>query len=532
MGLFSSSSSKGKVYYNQKARRSSAYSTAGEMDYAMSQDSCDDVPLMSSYNIEDERMADASMEGGIFSSTEHAGGRSGTQQSGGLDHLNSSQYNHYIDNASVYRNYVKRSFNIFCHESLLDFKALFWNVKFFKVLCINIYAIAGFLLIYWYRVTSDTNDDVISVIELVLLMCHFIGVMALLAQQVLRKAVYFFLLIFYGTFYMVVGFTGLQLAESGKSRQRFSDSLINVPSLLFLFPYMFWLAARFTLRDNEDHLDEDSFMSSINLDQSPDFGTREYDNNRRRSVVRYFRIFSSVEPSDANRTTIAGGAGVMNGGSNRHASPLYANNDLSTMEDLESITEDANIDMSGLGRGGSGAMSGETVEPFDQKVAFRYNFWLYFMAFLIGLHVNLLNQIPSFYITISLDSFDDINVVDMVAGIVIICLISFLLLYHLYLHFRIGSLLNALTGYTFVAAVLAGLCFAVKDEYTFHFHHYFTTLLLMPLARFRTPLSTVTQGFLIGFCLNGVIIYGPVANFEPVAEASNTLEVATAGDIL
>ena len=197
------------------------------------------------------------MEYGIDGST---GGDSLTSDdvplmSHGECELNSSQYNHYIDNSSVYKKYVKRSFNIFCHEAVLDFKALFCDLKFFKVLCLNIYAMAGFGVFYWYRITNKTNDDVISVIECVFLLCHFITVMALLAQQILKKAVYFFLIIFYGTLYMVVGFTGLQLGEGGE-RQRFSDSLINVPSLLFLFPYMFWLAARYTLRDSDDHLDE------------------------------------------------------------------------------------------------------------------------------------------------------------------------------------------------------------------------------------------------------------------------------------
>ena len=243
-------------------------------------------------------------------------------------------------------------------------------------------------------------------------------------------------------------------------------------------------------------------MSSVDTTANEDFGSLEHDVRRRQSVVRYFRIFSSEEPNTLNnRTTIAGSRGRR----------CYPSAEMSVRGscDLESLDE----------------LSLSSPEVFNEKVAFRYNFLLYFFAFLVGLHINLLNQIPNFYLTISVDSFKDFNIVDIVAGSVIIALISFLFIYHLYLHFRIGSLLNTLTGYTFVICVLMGLCFGVKDDYTFHFHHYFTTLLAMPLARFRTPMSTITQGFLIGFCLNGVIIYGPVANFSPVehADASPTV---------
>ena len=98
------------------------------------------------------------------------------------------------------------------------------------------------------------------------------------------------------------------------------------------------------------------------------------------------------------------------------------------------------------------------------------------------------------------------------AGLLLIAAVSLTLLTLIIHQLRLIHAAKAmrlyLTAYAAAAAIILYVSILWRATYTFHLHHALIGPLLLPLTRFRTPLSVVCQAILAGLFINGIALWG------------------------
>ena len=113
-----------------------------------------------------------------------------------------------------------------------------------------------------------------------------------------------------------------------------------------------------------------------------------------------------------------------------------------------------------------------------------------------------------------------------IAGLILILIVSIvifiLILYQLRLVFTAGLIRKYLLAYVSFATVILYISLLWSGSYSFHLHHALIGPLLIPLTRFRTRLSLLLQGLLLGVFINGMALWGFSSLWDHTGGASGS----------
>eukprot|EP01135_Chromosphaera_perkinsii_P003686 Nk52_evm4s252 gene=Nk52_evmTU4s252 len=362
-----------------------------------------------------------------------------------------------------------------------------------KMVIIDIYGVLGFFL-FIFGLGDDLKNGPIPVYWSVVILIHMSITMALLASIILQRFYYLAHMCFYGILYLALVYGGLELfVEHPGYRQTFADTVINFPSALFVVPYMYVAAASYTLRDAND-------LRRIPKSKE-DRGCKE--------LLPLFSLAFAPIPSVAGvnvdfenaADSYAKSPSVCD--STCSAPHPYDNSTIVNMHQDLKTDKETQISFKTLSK----------LTFFYKGTIFKYNFLIYYFCFVIGLHVNLINQIPNFTLNLSATAFAQFGPAQWAGAIAILSVVFSVILIFVYKAVKSGKWKMFLLGYGIAIVILVLNTYWVHKEYSMHFHHYFVTAAFLPLSRYKDPMAIATQGVLVGFCLQGVAVYGTAQDY-------------------
>ena len=146
----------------------------------------------------------------------------------------------------------------------------------------------------------------------------------------------------------------------------------------------------------------------------------------------------------------------------------------------------------------------KTVEPLkkDDRSILLWNV-SYLVLFFIGLHWYYLQYIKQINFSVTAADFHQMPALSIAIFALCSIPIGAVVTYHIYLSYKEKILLPYLGAFFGSVFMIIVVSLVVKDNYYFHIHHYFIAALLIPFARFKTPISMASQALLAGTYVEG-----------------------------
>jgi hypothetical protein len=140
----------------------------------------------------------------------------------------------------------------------------------------------------------------------------------------------------------------------------------------------------------------------------------------------------------------------------------------------------------------------------------------YILPFFIALHWYYLQNIPNINYSITPSDLMQMNTTARLVFGAAALLIIFLAAYHAILAQKQGYLkLYISTLFGFIGLIVL-ISFLVRHTHTFHIHHYFLFGMFIPWARFRNPISLISQALCAGVYIEGVAEWGMATLWPPI----------------
>lgn len=139
---------------------------------------------------------------------------------------------------------------------------------------------------------------------------------------------------------------------------------------------------------------------------------------------------------------------------------------------------------------------------------FRWNVLGYCVPFFAALHWELASQAVGAGFSLKAADLRQLESADVWMLTLLIPALFALLAYHVWLAFRSkarGFYLSWLIG---VPASVTAMVWCWSGNGYLHIHHYCLAAYLIPLLRFRVPISLIAQGFSVGLFVEGIARWG------------------------
>lgn len=140
----------------------------------------------------------------------------------------------------------------------------------------------------------------------------------------------------------------------------------------------------------------------------------------------------------------------------------------------------------------------------EGAAALRWNLLGYVLPFFVGLQFFYLQRIRAINYSLNYHDISTMGPTAMVVFFSVAILIAAIAAFHLKLARDQAILLPYAVAFVAALLVIAAITFLVHETRYLHIHHWFLFCFFVPFARFRHPVSMVSQALCAGIAVEGV----------------------------